>query len=513
MRYFLSFIFLKVLLSYSYSQNNLQPINSYYRDQLYQTDRRVQYTGSNFLPVSESEYNIIHVIRDSSILYNDVAVGLLQKHMVELKGKDYQLNISALGNFSLGRDVLDTLKPKLFQNTRGVLIEGDLFKNFSFSTSFFENQARFSSFESQFVKNNGEYYSYWNGYSQQNGVVSGGARTKPFKTDAFDYAYAIGNFIYKPIEKLSIIAGNNQQFIGAGYRSMLLSNSSCGTPYLRLDYKLNSKWSFNYLRSRYMNLVRKRNYTTVEGYYQPKGFSANYITYQPNKKLSLSFFEGSTWSMGDSLTTKAVNPLFFAPVLGFSLLVKSNQTYSIYGLNVSYILGENYRFYGQVAVGRGSQQNAVQIGIRAYDLMKLKNSLIQIEFNMASKNMYISSNARLNYSNYNLPIAHIRGTGFKELLIRFNWEYKRYFIELKSSNYFLSEYNSNALLPLKLTNQLQNGIILNEQLEVGFRFNPKLNVNIFASLLWRNEAIDTTKSNLLFQVGIRTGLMSQHNDY
>lgn len=513
MRSFLCLLFLNLLYTYSCAQNNLQPTNSYYRDQLYQTNRLVQYTGSNFLPVSESEYDIIHIIRDSSILYNDVAVGLLRKHMVELKGKDYQLNISALGNFSLGKDVLDTLKPKLFQNTRGIVVEGDLFKNFSFSTSFFENQARFSSFESQFIKNNGEYYTYWNGYSQQNGVVSGGARTKPFKTDAFDYAYAIGNFIYKPIEKLSIIAGNNQQFIGAGYRSMLLSNSSCGTPYIRLDYKLNSKWTFNYLRSRYMNLVRKKTYNTVEGYYQPKGFSANYITFQPNKKLSLSFFEGGTWSMGDSLSTKAVNPLFFTPVPGISLLVKSNQTYSVYGLNGSYTLGRNYRFYVQMAIGRENQQYAAQVGVRAYDLMKLKNSLIQIEFNMASKNMYTSSNARLNYSNYNLPIAHIRGTGFKELLIRFNWEYKRYFFDLKSSNYFLSEYNSDALLPLRLANQIQRGIILNEQLEVGFRFNPKLNVNIFGSLLWRNEMFDTTKSNLIFQVGIRTGLMSQYNDY
>jgi hypothetical protein len=86
-------------------------------------------------------------------------------------------------------------------------------------------------------------------------------------------------------------------------------------------------------------------------------------------------------------------------------------------------------------------------------------------------------------------------------------------MDFKSSNYFLSEYNSDALLPVRLANQLQSGIILNEQLEVGFRFNPKLNVNIFGSLLWRNEMLDITKSNLVFQVGIRTGLMSQYNDY
>jgi hypothetical protein len=260
----------------------------------------------------------------------------------------------------VGRDLMDTTKANLFQNTRGVLVEGDLFKNFSFSTSFFENQARFSEYESQFVANHGEMYTYWYGYKQQNGVVPGAARTKPFKTNAFDYAYAIGSFIYKPIKQLSIIAGNNQQFIGSGYRSMLLSDNSCGSPYLRLDYKLNSKWTFNYLRARHMNLVRKKTYNTVEGYYQPKGFSANYISYQLSKHGVISFFEGSTWSMGDSLTTKSLNPLYFIPLLGMSALVSKN-TYSIYGLNYSQIILSKFRIYAQFALGSGGKnQMAVQ---------------------------------------------------------------------------------------------------------------------------------------------------------
>jgi len=56
-------------------------------------------------------------------------------------------------------------------------------------------------------------------------------------------------------------------------------------------------------------------------------------------------------------------------------------------------------------------------------------------------------------------------------------------------------------------------VILNNQVEVGFRFNTKLNVNIFGNMIWRTEMLDVTKSNLIFQAGIRTGLMSQYNDY
>ena len=127
--------------------------------------------------------------------------------------------------------------------------------------------------------------------------------------------------------------------------------------------------------------------------------------------------------------------------------------------------------------------------------------------------MYSDSYARLNYSNYNLPLAHIKGAGFKELLLRFNTEIQRYYIDFKSSTYFLNDFVSQALLPVRIASIERNGMFLNNQLEVGFRFNSKLNVNLFGGIIFRNEIIDNTKSNLIFQAGIRTGLMSQYNDY
>lgn len=512
MKYLLSFLVVYSCF-FGTSQNNLISTHSYYRDQLMQSGRSNPYVGSGFLPIIESDYNLNQRIQDSSVFYSDFTIGLNRKHMVELEGKDYFLTISPIGQISMGKDVMDTSNSFLYQNSRGILVEGDLFKNFSFSTSFFENQSRFSDFETKFISEHGEIYTYWYGYQQQNGVVPGAARTKPFKINAFDYAYAIGSLIYKPIKQLSIIVGNNQQFIGSGYRSMLLSDNSCGSPYLRLDYKLNSKWTLNYLRARHMNLVRKKTYNTVEAYYQPKGFSANYISYQLTKESSISFFEGSTWSMGDSLSTKSLNPLFFLPIPGMSALISKN-TYSIYGLNYSQIFYSKFRMYAQFAVGSGGKnQYAAQIGCRMYNPGKIKNFMFQVEYNFASKNMYSDANARLNFSNYNLPLAHIKGNGFNEILLRLNTEIQRYYIDFKSSTYFLNDYNSRALLPVRLTSLGSDGVVLNNQLELGFRFNSKLNVNIFGGIILRNEILNDAQSNLIFQAGIRTGLMSHYNDY
>jgi hypothetical protein len=86
-------------------------------------------------------------------------------------------------------------------------------------------------------------------------------------------------------------------------------------------------------------------------------------------------------------------------------------------------------------------------------------------------------------------------------------------MDVKSSSYLLTDYSSQALLPVRLTTNNKSGIVLNNQLEAGIRFNSKLNVNIFGSMIWRTEMLDVTKSNLIFQAGIRTGLMSHYNDY
>ena len=59
----------------------------------------------------------------------------------------------------------------------------------------------------------------------------------------------------------------------------------------------------------------------------------------------------------------------------------------------------------------------------------------------------------------------------------------------------------------------QNGMVFNQNVEVGMKFNKKLNLSVFSSLLWRKEILENTNVNLIFHLGIRTGLLSQPNDY
>jgi hypothetical protein len=217
--------------------------------------------------------------------------------------------------------------------------------------------------------------------------------------------------------------------------------------------------------------------------------------------------------MGDSLQTKAVNPLFYNPIPFVSALLNDSTCYAIQGLNVNWIITNKIRSYGQIGIGNlDSKQFAFQVGLRAYDLFKLKNSMVQLEFNSATSTMYQSKFSRLNYSNYNLPLAHTKGNAFKELVFRFNWEYKRCYLDLKSITYYLENFNRSGLLPIPKSNISPDGFVFHNQLEMGYRFNKKVNLTIFANGIYRFD--NTSKDqNLILSAGIRTALINHYNDY
>ena len=140
-------LFLLLASSISVGQQNFISLNSFYKDQVFANKLDKPYNDGAFFPIIESNYNLIPAINDSSKQYYSITHILFQKHLLEFKGEDYYLTIDPILVGSIGRNRADTNVRTLFQNTRGIHVEGDLFKNFSFSTSLYENQARFNHYE------------------------------------------------------------------------------------------------------------------------------------------------------------------------------------------------------------------------------------------------------------------------------------------------------------------------------------------------------------------------------
>lgn len=502
---------------FSFGQQNLLPLHTFYKDQLFSNKLSKPYNEGSFLPTSEGQYDLIPAILDSTPRYYTVTDILYRKHLIEITSKDCYITISPAANISSGRDFTDTTDRRLMQNTRGVFVEGDLFKKFSFATSFYENQARFTPYEDNYYSSVGERYQNAAGeYYAQNAVVPGAGRTKDFKGDGFDYAFAVGYFTYAPIKQLRISTGNNHQFIGDGHRSLLLSDNSCAAPYLRLDWKINSTFNFTYYRSRLINLLRRGVSSSAEVYYETKGHSVNYFTYKPNEKMSFSLFEGSIWNRGDSLISKTSHSLYFNPVPFVSSLILNgeNEVVSLLGINANYQFADNHRVYAQLAMNDwNAEKIGYQVGYRGYNFFGLSDFMLQFEYNDVPAQMYEASNPRLNYSHYNLPLAHSKGSGFRELIVRANYEYKHWFIDLKTAMYNLKDYAQNAHLALYESSPTINAIVFYQSAEFGYRFNRKMNLSIFGR--WRYRS--TTEAGIpvanTVQFGMRTALTNHYDDF
>jgi hypothetical protein len=266
---------------------------------------------------------------------------------------------------------------------------------------------------------------------------------------------------------------------------------------------------------RLFNLIRRPISSSVESYYESKSFAANYISYRPNDKFSVSLFEGVIWSKGDSITSKQVHPLYYSPIPGTALamLSKAEMNYLL-GLNFNYTPLLGHRIYGQVAATNlALSKLGFQIGYRRYSLFGQKNLQLQVEFNHVPKGMYQTGNTRMNYSYYNLPMAAVKGSGFEELIVRLNHEWNRCYIDEKLVYYSLNKYIPNSLLPITVNSAPINGNIVINQVELGYRFNKKMNLTVFGNWQVRSEKTSDDKLNNLLFVGFRTGILNHYNDF
>lgn len=501
-----------------WNQANTLPLHTFYKDQLLQTNRSQVFQGSSFFPTSEREYDLHKIIRDSSDQYYEFTEYVLKKHLLEIKHADGNLTVSPLINLTYGKDRRDTIQRRLYQNMRGVLVEGDLLKNFSFTTQIYETQARFSNYETAYYAGCGELYPNTGGqlYLTQNAVIPGAARTKPFKGTAFDYAYAVGNLVFAPSNRFTLIAGNTPVFIGDGYRSLMLSDNGIPSPFIKSTFQLHPRWTLNTMRMRLTNFIRKPKSSTVEAYYEMKGYSANYLSFKATEKLSISLYEGGIWFKDDSLLSVRMPVGFYNPIpLGSNIMLKDrNRVNCLNGLNFSYIKNQHHRFYGQLVVQNfDSKKIASQLGWRGYNLFGLTQFLLQLEVNSVPAEMYRASNSRLSFSSGNLPLTHIKGNGFQEYLLRCNYEWKRLYADIKVVAYVLTDYNSFALLPINKFNPTTSGFIYNHQLELGYRINRKINLNLFANWVMRTENTTNLTNASILNVGVRTGITNHYTDF
>lgn len=194
--------------------------------------------------------------------------------------------------------------------------------------------------------------------------------------------------------------------------------------------------------------------------------------------------------------------------------MKDSTLLSIQGINLDVVLSKNFRLYGQYAITElDKNKQAFQVGIRMYDLFKIKKSLLQLEFNHVDAGMYEKAPLFMSYSHYNLPLAHPKGSGFNEFVVRSSYEWKRIYYDFRFIYYQLRQYNDNVLLPIQLSPTSYDNDIIYSNLEVGYRMNKKMNLDFFVNLLMRNPTRTSNDANGCIYFGMKTAILNHYNDY
>ena len=472
---------------------------------------------------------------DERFLKNKKIIGrkIFNENFLELTHTDYQsgwprkfiLHASPLFHFQGGVDLADTSREKLIMNSRGLLIKGNIDKKFYFESVFLENQATLP--------------KYLDDFAQSKLVIPGAGRWKKFKTNGYDFAFASGFIAYHVNKHFTFQLGHGKHHLGSGYRSLLLSDNSFNYPYLRLNTSWwNGRIQYTSIYAVLMNLTSGNVSTPIgtEPLFQKKPAAFHHLSINVNKLLNFSFFQSIIWNKADVANKINISPAYFNPLIFSNLLLfgLQEQKNIMAGADVQFKPIKNLIIFGQFALDETGKRYSIsnkygwQVGFKYFDVFGLKNLYVSAEINTVRPFTYSSTDAGQSYSHYNQPLAHPLGANFRELVGIVNYNFRRIYLSMKlnvteqgldlGSNYGQDIFKSDYAPALNTQSQNQ-GISCETKIidmRLGYLFNPKYNLTIFAGSLLREKNIaitDGKDKTKLFYLGIKTSLFNNYWDF
>ncbi|MGZ4033640.1 MAG: capsule assembly Wzi family protein [Bacteroidia bacterium] len=494
-------------------------------------------TISNFKPYIVP---FIHKQKDKSkpLLYRKFKKESL--FIVNDTADKFYLTIDPLFNFQLGTDLADKTHEKLYTNTRGFLVRGSIGSKFAFESSFYENQATYAKYIDNYIAGTNNLFPQNANYFYD--VIPGQGRSKVFKKNGYDYAMASGYVSYSPVKLVNVQVGHGKNFVGDGYRSLLLSDNAFNYPYARITttYK---NIQYTNLYTSFMNLTDGGVKTPphIERLFQKKIGSFQMLSVNLFHRLQLGLFQGMIWEAADSTNRQHTNFNTFDPVIGVNALSYGmhNKNNVLLGATMKLKITKSISLYGQYMLDDVASKNAseirnkygYQVGFKYFDLFTIKNLHLQFEYNSVRPYAYASSNPEQSYTHYNQALAHPLGANFNEMVGFINYRVKDFFIEIKANyaikgadsstyNYGSNIFKSDNVFPLNQdlntisTTQGLKTTIMYQDIHIGYLMNPSTNFNIVFGVSNRIEKTEkaTNKTQFVY-FGIRTSLSNFYYDF
>lgn len=455
------------------------------------------------------------------------------EHLVQLEGKNYWLTADLLLDMQIGKDNSDV--DYTFLNTRVLQIQGELGSKFSYSATIYESQARFAEYV------NVEIDSYEKETFALDGLVLGRGKAKGFKENSYDFPVSEGYIAYKPNEFFVLQMGQGKNFIGDGYRSMMVSDVAAPYPYFKIT---TSFWKIQYTNL-WMWMTDIRNEVRVGDAHARKYVSSHHLSININKKLNIGLFEAA---ITDNTRTGTIEMDFLNPVI-FYKSIEFNRGEdagsAVIRINAMYKFSKSFSMYSQFVLdeftleeikaqnGYWGNKYGFQIGAKYFDAFKVENLYLQLEYNLLRPYTFSHKTPIFNYGHFGQEIAHAWGANFREMILIGKYSKDRWTANLKAiyglkgfdpegTNYGSDIYKSYETREQDYDNYIGQGAkayILNTDLNVSYLINPITDLKVFAGVVYRNFSPETATTEFeanqttWFTFGVKVDLFNWYLDY
>jgi hypothetical protein len=457
---------------------------------------------------------------------------------VQVQGEDYWFTLNPIFDLELGKSSGDKVS-STYVNTRGLRFEGGLGDEINFTTTIFESQGRFA--------------DYYNAYAESlkpsggnPAIIPGMGIAKRFKDDSYDFPLAEANLAYTPSKFLNINLGYGRNFIGDGYRSLLLGDGVSPYPYLKINTTF---WKIKYTNI-YTWLKDVRPDATVDGTYATKFAASHYLSLNVTKRWNIGLFESVVWSKQNNrgFDMSFVNPIIFYRSVEFASSSRSGN--ALLAFTSKYKFTNQFNFYGQflldefslsdMKAGDQSWKNkfGYQLGLKYFNAFNVDKLTLQLEYNHVRPYVYSHSDPLTNYAHDNQSLGHPWGSNFQELVAIGRYSVGRYFADAKftigqrgfdfdtaddalnyGSNIYKSYDDDRARDTGVKVGQGNKTSVFIADIQAGYLVNPATNLKLYASLIYRN--FDPTantetvfkESTTWFTVGLRCDIFNWYFDY
>jgi hypothetical protein len=337
------------------------------------------------------------------------------KEFYKTRGNFYEMNTKDF--FFVFNPVLQyqVMKEKgnpqhLFYNSRGVSIRGMIGRKVGVDIYVTDNQERDPLYVQERI-NDPKYPA-----------VPGARFFKSFKApggvDYFDNRASVSINASKYID---IQLGYDRNFIGDGFRSLLMSDFAGNAMFLKLNTRI---WKFNY-QNLFMELIPQGRRAGGNTLLPRKYFRMNYLTINATPWLNLGLFDAVMFGRKDHFDFQYLIPVLFLRPAESDIGSKDN---AIVGLTAKANVKRKFQLYSQLMLDEfifreivkntGSWRNkfGYQLGVKYPDAFKINNLDLQVETNRVRPFTYSHFDSVAEYSHYNQPFAHPLGANFQEYI-------------------------------------------------------------------------------------------------